>query len=401
MFPLSSALPDSQGTTAQVKHTLSITLAVFLFALLLQLPALIYFAGFNHWRGYNWLFHLIALLLVAICQHRMSLNSLKITLFTFYYSYLTWVLLLWPGLSNTYYYYLLAVVIAGFVFTRAERFSQLIVLGGALFLFSAFSILHYQPQLPFGTLRLSNDLTLAALSLGIYCVLRRQAMGRWRGLRTAHQHSVQTLNQLLPADPELPGKYWQAGITRRYPCVCVLFADLRGYTALNREYGDNQTVTALNNLYSSIDSLTDTYPVEKIKTNGDQYIAVAGLHSDTNTPCCVAMYQFATALHQIITHFSKSQRLNCSVRIGIATGPVTAGMIGKRKPYFDIWGETVNLAAYLEHIATPGSLAVCPHTKCKLPPTIEADRMALSSTKHPETTHYFQLKIRRTTVIPV
>lgn len=393
MFSLANQLPASQRTTAQVRITLNLTLMLFTVAMILQLPALYFFAQPYTIQGLNWLCHLLALLAVWLCQHFLHLNVLKLTLFSLYYSYLTWVLLLWPELSNTYYYFLLAMVIAGFVFTRSERFTQTLVLSSALLLFGLFSVLHYQPQLRYGLLQLTNDLTLGALSLGIYRILRHQTISRWQGLRGAHQTSLNTLNQLLPNDPESPAGYWQPGKTRQYQCACVLFADLHGYTRLNRQFGDRLTVHALNNLYSQIDTLTDQYPVEKIKTNGDQYIAVSGLSNNVNGQYCQDMYQFACALHRLISRYSKARKLGCSVRIGIATGPVTAGIIGKNKPYFDIWGKTVNLAAYLEHKADSRLVSVCPNTATTLSQHLKTTKKTLSSAKHPDIHYYYQVNV--------
>ena len=393
MLPLSTTLPASQRTAEQVRLTLNLTLLLFAIALLLQLPALYYFARPGSWQSANWLSHFLALIALGVAQRLMSLNSLKVALFSLYYSYLTWVLLLWPGLSNTHYYYLLAVVITGFVFTRSEQLAQTTVLTGALFLFALFSVVHYQPQLEFGLLRLTNDLTLGALSLGIYRVLRHQTLSRWHGLRGAHQVSVSTLSQLLPKDPEQPTRFWQPGKTRRYQFACVLFADLSGYTALNRQYGDRLTLSALKNLYSNIDKMSEQFPIEKIKTNGDQYMAVSRLSSELNYQCCEDMYRFACALHAIINRYSSSHKLNCTVRIGIASGPLTAGIIGNHRPYFDIWGETVNLAACLEQQAGSDYVSACPITMTHLPDHLVATQKPLASAKHPDTRFYYQLKV--------
>lgn len=393
MLPLITSLPASQRTAEQVRQTLNLTLLLFTLAMLLQLPALYYFAHLDSLQSYNWLSHFLALFALLLAQRQVSLNCLKLALFMLYYSYLTWVLLLWPGLSNTHYYYLLAVVISGFVFTRSELIAQVTVLTGAVFLFSLFSILHYQPHLEFGILRLTNDLTLGALSLGIYRVLRQQTLNRWQSLRGAHQSSMSTLSQLLPKDPEQPATFWQPGKTRRYPFACVLFADLSGYTTLNRQYGDRAILSGLKRLYSHIDSLCDQFSVEKIKTNGDQYMVVSQLQPQTDQTCCVHMYHFACALHRTIASYSENHQLNCTVRIGIAAGPLTAGIIGKSRPHFDLWGETVNLAACLEQNAVRGYIAACPVTATHIPSHLVAAETSLASSKHPDTKIYYQLKI--------
>ena len=105
------------------------------------------------------------------------------------------------------------------------------------------------------------------------------------------------------------------------------------------------------------------------------------------------MYHFASALHRMIARYSDNHHLNCTVRIGIATGPLTAGIIGKNRTYFDVWGETVNLAACLEQNAAREYIAVCPVTAKHLPAHLVAAESSLASSKHPDTNIYYQLII--------
>ncbi|MDC8830836.1 adenylate/guanylate cyclase domain-containing protein [Alteromonas gilva] len=384
--------PAVPGHTGEhVRLTLHLTLTLFTVALLLQLPALWLFATPWSARYCNWLAHFGMLFLLIAWQQRLSLRSLKLVLFTLYYSYLCWTGWLWPDLSNIHYFYLLAVVITGFVFTRQERSAQLIALLGAILLFVLSSASQYQPNQPASILIVTNDITLGGLCLAIYAVLRRQAMDRWQHLRSAHKTSQATLHSLLPHNPDKPRELWASGTTKRYSHMCVLFADLHGYTALNRQLGDAQVVQALNALYSAIDALTTRHAIEKIKTNGDQYMAVCGMQPASVTECCNEMLRFARGLLKVVSQAGNRKQLDCKVRIGIATGPVTAGIIGIEKPFFDVWGETVNIAAYLEQVSPQGVISLCPNTMAYLAEHSVLTRKPLTSAKHPNLTHCFEL----------
>ncbi|NVK57849.1 MAG: adenylate/guanylate cyclase domain-containing protein [Alteromonadaceae bacterium] len=381
----------SGQTSEHVRLTLQLTLTLFTVALILQFPALWLFASPWSPRYYNWLVHFSVLLVLIAWQHKLRIRALKLVLFTLYYSYLCWTARLWPDLHNLHYFYLLAMVITGFVFTRQERGPQLMALLGALLLFVVSSMSQYHADQPATILVVSNDVTLGLLCLAIYAVLRRQALGRWQRLNSAHKSSLATLHSLLPHNPDKPQEVWASGTTREYPHMCVLFADLQGYTALNRQLGNTEIVQALNTLYSGIDALTAQYSIEKIKTNGDQYMAVCGMQSAPPAICCHEMLNFAKALLRIVSLTGENSVLNCEVRIGIATGPVTAGTIGTDKPFFDVWGETVNLAAYLEQVSPRGVISLCPDTVSYIDAQQPLKRTPLNSTKHPAVTHCYEL----------
>lgn len=378
-------------TKHHVRNTLRRTLLLFIAALLLQLPMLAMYSSQNVLAWLNWISHLLCLLGITVKLHRLTLHAVKIALFTLYYSYLCWSVYLWPTVFNTHYFFLLAVVVAGFVFTRQERTTQIYLLTGALLLFLLTGLFNALKLKQSGQLLMANDVTLVALSLALYVVYRKQVISRWHGLNQAHRNSLSTLQQLIPQHPDSPELFWSVGQTRKYPSVCVLFADLHGYTLLTRSFGDDKMVATLSRIYAAIDSLLAHYHIEKIKTNGDQYIAVGGLSSSSDNTSCEEMIKFAIALRRTVRRLNRHTHTDCSIRIGISTGPLTAGIVGQQKPYFDIWGKTVNLAAYLEQIAHEDSISLCPVTAKALKPPLLLKKRKVKSHKHPELEHYFEL----------
>ena len=146
----------------------------------------------------------------------------------------------------------------------------------------------------------------------------------------------------------------------------VLFADLQGYQKFNREQPDEIVVATLHSLYQQFDHCAAALHIEKIKTNGDQYMAVCAGTPANDSEGIVRVCLLATRLLDIVERFNNTARLPCRLRVGIASGPITAGYIGSSKRQFDVWGQTVNRAAMLEQQAPAGSAALCANSYAQL-----------------------------------
>ncbi|MGD9730301.1 MAG: adenylate/guanylate cyclase domain-containing protein, partial [Nitrospiraceae bacterium] len=127
-----------------------------------------------------------------------------------------------------------------------------------------------------------------------------------------------------------------------YSKCSVLFADLVGFTRLSTEIKPEELVKLLDEIFSRFDELTAKYGLEKIKTIGDAYMVAGGLpeEREDHAQACVAL---ATDMRSIIREYA-----GLKVRIGINSGEVVAGIIGKRKFIYDLWGDTVNIASRME-----------------------------------------------------
>jgi len=137
----------------------------------------------------------------------------------------------------------------------------------------------------------------------------------------------------------------------------VLFADLVGFTPMSKILGADQTVRLLNNIFSEFDQLAMKYDLEKIKTIGDAYMVAGGIpERDINHH--VKMAHFALDMLENINRISDRYQASLNLRIGIDSGPVTAGVIGKRKFSYDVWGDTVNLASRMESHGVHGKIHV-------------------------------------------
>ena len=139
--------------------------------------------------------------------------------------------------------------------------------------------------------------------------------------------------------------------------MTVLFADLVGFTEQAAYMEPDQLVVSLDDLFARWDRLADHFGLEKIKTIGDAYMAAAGLPK-VRADHVEAAAEMSLAMRDGLSGVSWPTGAPMSVRIGIACGPVVAGVIGQRKFAYDVWGDTVNTASRLESTATAGSIQV-------------------------------------------
>jgi adenylate cyclase len=137
----------------------------------------------------------------------------------------------------------------------------------------------------------------------------------------------------------------------------VLFSDLVGFTELAHRLGAARTVALLDHVVTEFDRLAAAHGVEKIKTIGDGYMAVAGV-SRPQADHLPRLARMALLLTELVERLSAAHGVDLKIRVGIADGPVMAGVIGADKFSYDVWGETVNLASRLESQGLPGEIQV-------------------------------------------
>ena len=137
----------------------------------------------------------------------------------------------------------------------------------------------------------------------------------------------------------------------------ILFSDLVGFTELAQELGAARTVDLLDEIVTEFDKLAAAHGVEKIKTIGDGYMAVCGV-SREQPDHLSRLARMALRLPDLVELLSTKHGVDLKIRVGLAGGPVMAGVIGADKFSYDVWGETVNLASRLESHGLPGEIQV-------------------------------------------
>ncbi|MEK0180230.1 MAG: PAS domain S-box protein [Oscillatoriales cyanobacterium] len=184
-------------------------------------------------------------------------------------------------------------------------------------------------------------------------------------LRVQQEQSERLLLNILPQQIADRLKQGDSTIADTFADVTVLFADIVGFTQLSATVSPTELVALLNEIFSTFDHLAERHGLEKIKTIGDAYMVVGGLP----IPCldhAEKIAQMAIDMQQAITEFSKLHNQIFSIRIGINTGPVVAGVIGIKKFIYDLWGDTVNTASRMESHGLPGCIQVTSTTYHKL-----------------------------------
>lgn len=154
---------------------------------------------------------------------------------------------------------------------------------------------------------------------------------------------------------EKPG----AAVADSFPEASIMFADISGFVALARKLGVTHTVELLNNIVSRFDDLAAVHQVEKIKTIGDAYMVAAGVPVPVEDHA-LRLARMGFDMLETIAQLRDETGEQLSIRIGLASGPVMAGVIGTRKFSYDVWGDAVNLASRLESLSLPGRILVCP-----------------------------------------
>ena len=145
----------------------------------------------------------------------------------------------------------------------------------------------------------------------------------------------------------------------------ILFADLVGFTQLTKRLSPGHLVEILGHLFTRLDEIAEAKGIEKVKTIGDNYMAVSGVRN-ASSASAEAMAEFAIEALNAIDAYAKENDLPLKFRVGIATGAVVSGVISTKVPIFDLWGETVNLASRLESEGIEGAIQVSEATYWRL-----------------------------------
>jgi class 3 adenylate cyclase len=215
-----------------------------------------------------------------------------------------------------------------------------------------------EPLLPllYGSVQ-SIAMFAAVLLLG-EAIRGRRALDRAHRLLLAErQRSERLLLNVLPAPIATRLKQGDEVIADRFPEVTVLFADLVDFTRRSQATTPEKVVRVLDDLFTAFDRLAERLGLEKIKTIGDAYMVVGGL-PEPRPDHAQAVAEMALALRDEVVHHLDPAGCPLALRIGIDTGPVVAGVIGRRKFSYDLWGDTVNVASRMESTGTAGRIQV-------------------------------------------
>ncbi len=209
---------------------------------------------------------------------------------------------------------------------------------------------------------LPKPFNLVLLRARINACLERK---RWRerereyltSLRAEKERSERLLRNILPEPIVVRLNQGETLIADRFECASILFADIVDFTPAAALMTPASLVTMLDGIFSQFDALAAELGVEKIKTIGDSYMAAAGL-PETRPDHAEMIVSFAIGMLDILHRMPATDAKPIRIRIGIHSGPVVAGIIGRHRFIYDVWGDTVNIASRLESQGIAGRIQV-------------------------------------------
>jgi class 3 adenylate cyclase len=180
-------------------------------------------------------------------------------------------------------------------------------------------------------------------------------------LQREQHRTKELLHNILPI--EIAEELSATGSARpaRHDSVTILFTDFIGFTQAVSTMPADRMVAELNEIFAAFDGITDECGVEKIKTIGDAYMAAAGLPKacPDHAQRCV---RAGLRMIEYLENRNRTAAFKWSLRVGVHSGPVVAGVVGKRKYAFDIWGDTVNVASRMESSGEIGRVNISAYT---------------------------------------
>ncbi len=223
-----------------------------------------------------------------------------------------------------------------------------------------------QSGVPMQTIALFFGLNFASMSVILYVLFRffvrekdaiKAQLDREHALLVEEQaKSERLLLNILPASIAERLKRGETTIADGHGDVTVMFADIVNFTRLTEQIPPLEMIALLNKVFSSFDQLAETHRLEKIKTIGDCYMVAGGLTGEQGTAESVA--DAALEMLELFRRDPDFRRHDMGLHVGIATGPVVAGVIGIKRFIYDLWGDTVNIASRLSSEGTPNAIWV-------------------------------------------
>jgi adenylate cyclase len=205
-----------------------------------------------------------------------------------------------------------------------------------------------------------------------------------------------SIAERLKGRPEVTADSFTEVIADSFAEVTVLFADIVEFTKFSKGVSAEVLVDVLNDIFTRFDSIADNRGLEKIKTIGDAYMAVAGLPVPVKDHAIRAAHM-ALDMIDAMEHFNEHSGHALKVRIGIETGAVVAGVIGKRKFLYDLWGDTVNTASRMESHGVSGRIQITDSTRQRLSEPFMLEKRGLIEVKGKGEMHTWFLNSRNET----
>ncbi len=203
-----------------------------------------------------------------------------------------------------------------------------------------------------------EDMLRTSIEMGLYKFeIGRRLRERTRELEDERIKSDKLLRDILPS--EIVDEFKMNGSVnpRLFKNVTIIFTDFENFTSIASEMSPGELVTELNELFMNFDMIIEKYQLEKLKTIGDSYMIASGLprekkdHAERAVSCASEMLDY-------LSNRNKYSANKWNMRVGIHSGEVIAGIVGKLKYTYDVWGESVTIARSMERYGKPGKINI-------------------------------------------
>lgn len=254
------------------------------------------------------------------------------------------------------------------------------VSGAMDFYLADYSLAAQKSNVPMSTTVVFFTLNFISISAIIYTLLSfsiAEKLKMQKSLEKAHgqirleqERSEKLLLNILPGPIADRLRNSDKTIADGFADVTVMFADIVNFTQVAANMSPSQVFTMLNRIFSAFDELAEQYGLEKIKTIGDAYMVAGGLNEDIED-YAAAVADMAIAMRDLLRRDFTINASHLEVRIGIGTGPIVAGVLGKKKFIYDLWGDTVNIASRITAEGVPGMIQCDTTTYHRLSPNFD------------------------------
>ncbi len=362
-------LHEKDAKYIRLTNALTVIVGIWLFSLI---PSLLPYYPSSQYIVFNSIFFPLLWLLVLYFNHKHWYTFAKL-----FYSYTAMICVasnsLQAGKESDNHLFLLLISVGAFYtyppsqlkyISRVSISALVLFVGIEIYLTNKGPIIQAPPEF----FQLGRLITLVALCILIYIL----TLYNYKTLHNAqdlleieHQKSETLLLNILPPAIADRLKVSSAVIADRTNEATILFADVVGFTVMSQKMEPEKLVALLNDLFSEFDNITKAYNLEKIKTIGDAYMVAGGI-PEARKDHCEAVALCALEMQSIMRKGISQDLQDFKVRIGIHTGPVVAGVIGKSKFIYDLWGDSVNTASRMESHGVEDKIHVSKEVYLKL-----------------------------------
>lgn len=320
---------------------------------------------FSNGFGYIGLVNLGTAALYAVIPRLYRFGDLVAPIAFITLAYLSLTFLCWHlGTGTGVQFYFLIAAAAAVMVVGIEHIRIVIalaIIGVSLVITLQFTVPHDTGTEPawFITVGfIANTISAGVLAVAIVWFGLRQIASAEAAMEREYARSETLLANILPASIAKRLKDRSGSvIADKYDDASILFADIAGYTERASDTSPEELVAFLDSLYTGLDALVTRRGLEKIKTSGDAYMVVSGV-PQPRPDHLEALADLALDIADSVAGLTDSRGRAVPLRIGLAEGPLVAGVVGSQRFFYDVWGDAVNVASRMESTAAVGRIQV-------------------------------------------